>query len=116
MEERFANIERENRMLLEKMSYIIAKKGGIDNKNDSIQYGRSLNKDRRKRELQKITKQNQTILTRIQESQPTYDHLTWAEEARINHQFMVNVCEYKPKRAGGMSQDIGDDGAEPDNF
>ena len=40
MEERFANIERENRMLLEKMRYIIAKKGGIDNKNDSIQYGR----------------------------------------------------------------------------
>ena len=116
MEERFANIERENRMLLEKMSYIIAKKGGVDNKNDSIQYGRSLNKDRRKRELQKITKQNQTILARIQESQPTYDHLTWAEEARINHQFMVNVCEFKPKRAGGRTRQIVDDGAEPDNF
>jgi E3 ubiquitin-protein ligase TRIP12 len=116
MEARFADIERENRMLLEKMSYIIAKKGGVDNKNDSMQYGRSLNKDRRKRELQKITKQNQTILSRIQESQPTYDHLTWAEEARINHQHMVNVCEFKPKRGGrGATQQI-DDGAEPDNF
>ena len=101
MEERFSNIERENRMLLEKMSYIMRFKGGIDNKNESLQYGRSLNKDRRKRELQKITKQNTLILSRIQESQPTYDHLNWAEEARINNQFMNNICEYKPK--GGMN-------------
>jgi len=116
MEERFAIIESENRMLLEKMSYIIAKKGGVDNKNDSLQYGRSLNKDRRKRELQKITKQNQTILSRIQESQPTYDHLTWAEEARVSHQFMLNVCEFKPKGAGQDGVHVDDDGAEPDNF
>ena len=38
MEERFANIERENRMLLEKMSYIIAKKGGIDNNQNNTLY------------------------------------------------------------------------------
>jgi hypothetical protein len=110
MEERFANIERENRMLLEKMSYIMRFKGGIDNTNESLQYGRSLNKDRRKRELMKITKQNQLILTRIQESQPTYDHLSWAEEARVNQQFMTNICEYKPKggRTGGVEYE--DDG------
>ena len=116
MEERFANIERENRMLLEKMSYIIAKKGGIDNKNCSMQYGRSLNKDRRKRELQKITKQNQLILSRIQESQPTYDHLAWAEDARQNQQFMANICEFKPKQYKSTMTGLLDDGAEVDDF
>ncbi|GMH61713.1 hypothetical protein TrRE_jg4985 [Triparma retinervis] len=116
MEERFANIERENRMLLEKMSYIIAKKGGIDNKNESVQYGRSLNKDRRKRELQKITKQNQLILSRIQESQPTYDHLAWAEDARANQQFMANICEFKPKTMTMSKMGLTDDGAMADEF
>ena len=117
MEERFGTIERENRMLLEKMSYIMRFKGGIDNKNESLQYGRSLNKDRRKRELQKITKQNQLILSRIQESQPTYDHLTWAEEARVNQQFMTNICEYKPAN-GGTGRVLGDgaDLEDEENF
>ena len=61
----------------------------------SGQYGHSLNKDRRKRELQKITKQNQQILKRIQEAQPTYDHLKWEEEARTHDNILANICEFK---------------------
>ncbi|GMI55514.1 hypothetical protein ScalyP_jg7841 [Parmales sp. scaly parma] len=119
MEERFATIERENRMLLEKMSYIMRFKGGIDNKNDSLQYGRSLNKDCRKRELQKITKQNQLILRRIQEATPTFDHLQWAEEARVNDGFMQNICEFQPqtlKRMTGLGLDDGADDLDEVDF
>jgi len=116
MEERFATIERENRMLLEKMSYIMRFKGGIDNRNDSLQYGRSLNKDSRKRELQKITKQNQLILRRIQEAAPTFDHLQWAEEARVNDGFMQNICEFKPKTMARSKLGMGDDGAGLDEL
>ena len=35
MEDRFAQIETENRLLLEKMSHIVRNKGGIDCSNDS---------------------------------------------------------------------------------
>lgn len=49
---------------------------GIDNKNDNIKYSHSLNKERRKRELQKITQQNHQILRRIQQARarPLYNH------------------------------------------
>jgi hypothetical protein len=70
-------------------------KGGIDNNNESAQYAHSLNRDRRRRELQRITKQNLQILTRIEESRPTYDHHTWEEEARAKDRIMINICEFK---------------------
>ncbi len=72
-------------------------KGGIDNKNESTKYGKSLSKERRKRELQKITKQNHKILKRIQGARPTYNHKAWEEEARANDRILANICEFKPK-------------------
>ena len=56
--ERFATIERENRILLSKMSEIM-QKNTLDNKNKSIQYSHSLNKGYRQRELRRITNENQ---------------------------------------------------------
>jgi len=97
MEDRFAQIETENRILLEKMSHIMRNKGGVNNKNESAIYAHSLNKDRRKRELQRITKQNQQILKRIQNAQPTYDHLAWEEKAEANDRILSNICEFKTK-------------------
>ena len=46
MEERFATIERENQLLLEKMSAIM-NKNCLDNKNHSLKYAHSMNKGRR---------------------------------------------------------------------
>ena len=54
-----------------------------------------MNKDRRKRELQKITKQNKQILKRIREAQPTYDHYKWEEEAKNHDKILANICEFK---------------------
>jgi hypothetical protein len=52
--ERYTEIERENRILLEKMTHIMQKK------NDSAHGGgsRSLNRDVRKKELLRITMEN----------------------------------------------------------
>jgi hypothetical protein len=41
---------------------------------------RSLNRDARKRELLKITMENQAILRRLQEQKPNYDVFKWEEE------------------------------------
>lgn len=42
---------------------------------------RSLNRDARKRELLKITMENQAILRRLQDQQPSYNVMKWEEEA-----------------------------------
>ena len=43
MEERYATIERENRLLLEKMSHIMQGGNSIDNKNTSRKFAGSMN-------------------------------------------------------------------------
>ncbi|RLN89078.1 hypothetical protein BBJ28_00004890 [Nothophytophthora sp. Chile5] len=94
-EERYAEIERENRILLEKMSTIM-QADSLDTKNQSLTYGHSLNKGQRKRELQKITSENQAILRRIQMREPTYDHVQWEEDAKKNERYAANIREYPP--------------------
>ena len=56
-EERLAVVERDNRILLEKMSFIMRTKGRIDNWNQYTQ--KSLNKTKRQRELLRVTHENQ---------------------------------------------------------
>ena len=92
MEERYAQIERDNRLLLEKMSYIMRHQS-MDIREDTGEYSQSLNRERRKRELQRITRENQKILARIQAAEPTYDHLEWAEHERNHEETMKRLCE-----------------------
>ncbi|CAM9321261.1 unnamed protein product, partial [Ascophyllum nodosum] len=92
MEDRYSQIERDNRLLLEKMSHIM-RKGGLDNFNNNAKYSKSLNKGARKKELQQITRENQRILHAIQQADPSYDHVKWAEEAQQNEVYMRNICQ-----------------------
>lgn len=96
MEERYSEIEKDNRLLLEKMSYIM-RHNSLDNQNESSKYGHSLNHGQRKRELARITKENQAILRRLQQSEPTYDHMEWDDAARKNDEYMRNICEMPSK-------------------
>lgn len=98
MEERFATIERENRILLSKMSEIM-QKNTLDNKNKSIKYSHSLNKAHRQKELRRITNENQAILRRIQKREPVYNHYQWEEERLNNERYLRNIMEF-PGGAG----------------
>ena len=78
--ERYSAIERENRILLQKMAQILRTNKTMDTIN---QYkARSLNREARRRELIRITHENQGILRRIQASEATYNHVEWDEAAR----------------------------------
>eukprot|EP00985_Skeletonema_marinoi_P019423 scaffold11135_cov128-Skeletonema_marinoi.AAC.3 len=109
MEERFEQIETENRILLEKMSHIMRCKGDIDCTNDSIKYSKPKNKERRKRELKRITKENQQILNRIQAARPTYNHRKWKDEAKVNDRILANICEFKQPARKDERPMIGDE-------
>ena len=58
-EERLATVERDNRILLEKMSFIMRTKGLVDNWNKYSH--KSLNKTKRQRELLRVSHENQVI-------------------------------------------------------
>jgi len=91
-EERLATVERDNRILLEKMSFIMRTKGRVDNRNDY--HHKSLNKTKRQRELLRVTHENQAILKRITSKEPHLNHLNWEEDWKANQQYMDNIAKY----------------------
>ncbi|CAJ1345740.1 unnamed protein product [Effrenium voratum] len=54
----------------------------------------SLNKDSRRKELLRITRENQSILKRIQQAQPVYNHVEWEDQHRKNVTYLKNKCEF----------------------
>ena len=103
-------MERDNQLLLEKMSHIMRTNGQVDNTNDyrhrryannglmftntaSI-YEFSLNKTRRQRDLLRVTHENQAILKRIQSKEPHYNHLQWLDQWHVNREYMSNISKY----------------------
>jgi len=91
-EERMSTIERDNRLLLEKMSQIIRTKGRVDNRN-YYQY-KSLNHEKRQRELLRVTKENQKILGRITVREPEYSQRRLERDWRKQEQLMDNIARY----------------------
>ena len=54
----------------------------------------SLNRVQRKKELMKITVENQAILRRLQEKQPTYSVTKWSRDFNELAKIRNNMCEY----------------------
>jgi len=125
MEERYATIERENRLLLEKMSAIMQGGHGIDNRlRKPANVGNSMNKSFRKKELQRITQENQAILRRIQACEPSLNRAIWEEDRRQNEKLLRNICENpfvlrgsgsnRMRRSRSMREEYPDDMYETD--
>jgi phospholipid N-methyltransferase len=55
---------------------------------------KSLNREARKRELLKITMENQAFLRRLQDKQPNYNVFKWEEEENDRKRILKNICEY----------------------
>ena len=90
-EELCSVIERDNRTLVKRMTEIM-QRPGIDTHN-TIQ-PKSLNREARKRELLRITQENQKLLRRIQARQPTYNHLAWEQERERSEILCERICRY----------------------
>jgi len=109
-EERLAVIERDNRILLEKMSSIMRTTGKDYSQNS---YDRkSLNRQQRLRELLRIAKENQDILKRITTSKPKYDHQQWERDWQHNLEIMDQISAYphdwwkqNPEKSGSESSE-----------
>ena len=116
----FANIEFDNKLLLERLAKVVQQKT-IDNEiHKSVQmhaqFKKKLGLTKKRLEMQKLTEENQRLLKRIQEVPPAYNHLQWEEEAK--HREIVKRCmalypefyekkdaeEQQKKLTGGMSR------------
>ena len=90
LEDRFTEIERENRILLEKMSSIMNKRQNKDLGNEV----KSLNTNARKVELRRITIENQAMLKRLQEKSPCYNTHQWEEDRKRTEKRLKDICEF----------------------
>mmetsp|Transcript_4759 Transcript_4759/g.15657 ORF Transcript_4759/g.15657 Transcript_4759/m.15657 type:complete len:387 (+) Transcript_4759:54-1214(+) len=96
LEERYSEIDRENRILLKKMSEIMQNGSLATPRPDDRRTPgpMSLNRDARKKELLRITKDNQNILRRIQQAQPVYNHVEMEGGFKKNVNYLKNCAEY----------------------
>ena len=93
-EERYSEIERCNRLLLERLTGLMKHKNK-DFINEQHQFRvRSLNRDSRKRELVKITIENQNLLKRIQNQKSEYSVQSWLESHRQEQKILQNISEF----------------------
>jgi len=90
MEDRFTEIERENRILLEKMTSILNTK----TRDSHLPRPRSLNRELRKRELLRVTAENQAILKRLQDKPASYNVQQWEEDQKRHEETLRLRCEY----------------------
>lgn len=91
-EDRLDIIERDNRILLEKMAYIMRTKGRVDNYHDYR--NKSLNAEKREREQLRISVENKNILRRILSRQPVYSHRAWLEDWNKNRNLLNNISHF----------------------
>eukprot|EP01041_Mallomonas_annulata_P012365 gene12365-26013_t len=89
----YADIDRENRLLLERLAKIMQQKT-IDNESEVIQFKKSLSQSTRRVELERITSENQRLLRRIQEAEPCYNHLQWEEAEKVREIYLRNMTEF----------------------
>lgn len=104
-EERLAQIQHDNRLLLEKMSSIMRGKSQVDHLNDYSH--KSLNKEKRQRDLLTITQENQEILKRIQAKAPSYDHKAWEGDYKKSQELKKAITRY-PEDGSPTKQNLDD--------
>lgn len=128
LEDRYTEIERENRILLEKMTSIMQKPNRTSTSFSTDRFNgppqptkKSLNRASRKQELLKITLENQAILRRLQDKESNYNVARWENEHRHRQELLKNMSEYpyelekKKKRMFNRSE-AGTTGYRPRSF
>eukprot|EP00928_Gymnodinium_smaydae_P073220 TRINITY_DN56456_c0_g1_i1.p1 TRINITY_DN56456_c0_g1~~TRINITY_DN56456_c0_g1_i1.p1 ORF type:complete len:491 (+),score=79.96 TRINITY_DN56456_c0_g1_i1:199-1473(+) len=100
MEERYSEIDRHNRILLKKMSDIMNTPRSEGSGTPRVPAGTprlgpvSLNRESRKKEMMRITRDNQKILSRIQKAQPTYSRVEWEITHARNTRYLKSIVEF----------------------
>ncbi|KAL3846813.1 hypothetical protein ACJMK2_017767 [Sinanodonta woodiana] len=91
--ERQTAIERDNKILLDKMSYVKRTRSGKNISNTNTKF-KSLNREKRQRYLSRVTEENLAMLYRITDCQPEYSNKKWQQEWEIKQRYMKSICHF----------------------
>lgn len=91
LEDKFTEIERENRLLLEKITTTMNKRAG---EGERERMNKSLNSNFRKKQLQNIEIENARLLKRLQEKKSDYDTGKLKEEWKKQKAVIKNIANY----------------------
>ncbi|XP_053741932.1 uncharacterized protein si:ch211-284k5.2 [Synchiropus splendidus] len=90
--ERLSIIDRDNRLLASKLADIVGSKGLVDHQN---QYHlSSLNAEKRRTELQMVSRQNQAIYQRLTSRQSEYRRQLWMDDWQKAQQRRAYITRY----------------------
>ncbi|OMJ73908.1 hypothetical protein SteCoe_27290 [Stentor coeruleus] len=92
--ERFTEIERENRILFEKMSYIMNSRS--QPRVSSAK--KSLNSHIRRKNSAKIANENLALLKRLKNKTPVYNCRQWDKDWKKNEKMIQSISEYPSKK------------------
>ncbi|KAM3127468.1 hypothetical protein pb186bvf_020448 [Paramecium bursaria] len=95
MEEKYTEIERENRILLEKIQHIMS---GDKRRVKSQQNKRTLNEQNRKRELLKISVENQFLLNRLKNPKVSYDTRHILRQTQKHQVLSQQISDFPTKK------------------
>jgi len=95
-DERKTQIERDNMLLLKKMVHISETGGRVDNKNKN-EFHKSLNGWKRRQELDRIERENISVLKRLALREPEYDHQLLEQDWIVNDHLSMDIARY-PRR------------------
>ncbi|XP_066497527.1 sperm axonemal maintenance protein CFAP97D1 [Hoplias malabaricus] len=103
-EERLSTIQRENNMLLDKISHIMKTTGRIDCRNDYVK--KSLYADKREKDLLQIVKENQLIIQRLSQCAPQYSVKLWREQWLENLHLMEQIGRFPHLHSSQVSSGV----------
>lgn len=93
MEERFDEIEKQNKILLQKMTKIMKSKVFSFPQTSGP---RSLNLQTRRRKMLLVNHDNRLLLERISNVQPLYDRKLWKKDDKRNRHIVKNLSKFHP--------------------
>ena len=94
MIDRRAQIERNNKILLEKMSHIMKMEAKDPDIHGDRDYAHSLNAVSRKKKLQKINQENIAMFHRLEAKKAHYNHEQWEKERKQSITYLRNISAY----------------------
>ena len=104
-EDRYNEIEHENKLLLQKMSRIITTHSE-EFAPTTHKHGPSLNARARKWELMRVSKENKEILARLEKCQPTFDAAEWTAKRAEEEKWLRRLKKVHYKPPPGNLKDI----------
>jgi hypothetical protein len=99
-EERYMEIERANRALLNRLSDVMRKPGDVSEMVHAsmVQHGnthKTLNEGYRKKQMKRIDAENEKLITRIESGESTYSRKAWASDRRKQEKYLKNLSRYR---------------------